>query len=309
MAGLDAGERVALPAGQGGEEPRERGQRDGEDHVRGLEVAGVRPHDAVLDRADGRAEPDAVAEPRGERQRQTLVPARDAVAGKRGEGRDVLEHARGEPLRALGRGDLDAREHRLGDGRGQPEPADQLGDRAVALHRPGERGARRLEVGRRRRDPARLALVVAHARVREREALARREAAQLVVAVEHELRAALDHRAREPRGPDAPADAVARLQHEHVRAALREPVGGGEAREARADDDRAAAHARWTIRPAIIVRSTPVRAISPTGISRRSRSSTMRSASSPASSRPGHLLLVELERARARCACPAPRAA
>ena len=67
-----------------------------------------------------------------------------------------------------------------------------------------------------------------------------------LVAVEHELGAALDHRAAGLVRPHAAADAVARLEHEDVDAAVRELGGGGQAGEPGSDDD-GLAHAARTI--------------------------------------------------------------
>ena len=70
--------------------------------------------------------------------------------------------------------------------------------------------------------------------------------AQDLVAVEHELGAALDHRAAGAVRPHAAADAVARLEDEDVDAAVRELGGGCEAGEPGSDDDHIG-HAARTI--------------------------------------------------------------
>ena len=141
---------------------------------------------------------------------------------------------------------------------GSPSPRHELGDGAAAAGRGRlrQRRAGRLQVGARRGHAARLAHVVAHAGVDQLQPLAGGEAAQRVVAVEDELRAALDHRragrALDAVRPHAAADAVARLEHEHVarrarragrpRRARRSPRRRRSSARSRAVDDAAADH-------------------------------------------------------------------
>ena len=132
----------------------------------------------------------------------------------------------GVELVALQRtGDLDPGEHRLGDRARQRQSAQQLGHRATRLAARRQLG--QLAARRRHRvrvhpvDAARLADVVAHARPGELEPGLRGVGLQHVVALEHELGAALDRRQRAARrrerfGPHAAADAVARLEHHDV---------------------------------------------------------------------------------------------
>ena len=90
---------------------------------------------------------------------------------------------------------------------------------------------------RRRRAATRLALAVPHPLVPEAEPEPLDERADRVVAREDELGAQLDDGAvRELPRPDAAADPVARLEHDHLDARGGERVGRGEAGEPGADD-------------------------------------------------------------------------
>src|SRR5690348_16832716 len=85
---------------------------------------------------------------------------------------------------------------------------------------------------------ARLAVAVQRALLAEGEPAACRELVHRLVAGQHELGAPLDERAvREALRPDAPADAVARLEHDDLVPGTDECIGGSEARKPGADDE------------------------------------------------------------------------
>ena len=110
--------------------------------------------------------------------------------------------------------------------------------------RPRHRSARLLQLLRGQLHPARLAHVVAHAGVGQLEPEPLRERAHHLVAREHELGAALDHRATHAVRPHAAADPVAGLEDAHVDAAVGELERRREARVARPDDRDPAQNSR-----------------------------------------------------------------
>ena len=193
----------------------------------------------LVERADLDPQPHALPEPLGHRLREPLVAAGDPVAGQRLERGGVLEHLGIEPVSTERGGDLDTREHGLGRGGRKVGSGHHLrhGGGCALARRPRHGAARGLELFGRARHAARLAHVVAHAGVGELEAEAGGVMPQDLVAVEHELGAALDHGAAGAVRPHAAADAVARLEHADVDAAVRELGRGCEAGEPGADDD------------------------------------------------------------------------
>ena len=212
----------------------------------------------LVERAHRRAEPHAVAELCGHGLREPLVAAGDPVAGQRLERRHVLEDLGGEPVGAEGGGDLDAREDGLRGRGGEAGGGDDLrhggggagrrGGSAAGRQRfggrPRHRSARLLQLLRGQLHPARLAHVVAHAGVGQLEPEPLRERAHHLVAREHELGAALDHRASHAVRPHAAADPVAGLEDAHVDAAVGELERRREARVARPDDRDPAQNSR-----------------------------------------------------------------
>ena len=228
----------------------------------GRSPASVRTTPSSIAR-DRRPQPDALAEPR--RPWRARGPGCRRRSGGWAAGR-TRRRARGRSGRAARRPARTRSRRARAPRRRRRDPARGCGRgrRPSRPRRPRRRRRARPAAWRRGGvgvDTARLAHVVAHAGVGEREAEAVRQPAQLGVAVEHELGAVLDHRAAAARDvdalrPDPPADAVARLEHEHVVAAVRQLGRRGEPREPRADDDDPAhrRHARSRGRPSAPVR-------------------------------------------------------
>ncbi len=157
------------------------------------------------------------------RSARAWLPPATRWLGQRLERGHVVDDVRRQVVGRPGARHLDARAHRLRHLGPDVEPVEQVGDADAGSALAGREGARGGAHVRDRDavDTARLADVVAHPGVDQREPEAVEPAAHGVVAGEHELRAPLDHRAGAARtverlGPDPPADPVPRLMDHHV---------------------------------------------------------------------------------------------
>ena len=152
VAELDAVERLALPRpGARRRAQRRTRERDGDDHVLGLEVAG-RPsaRRRPRPRATGVPSRTRVAEPpRPCASARPWLPPAIRWLGSGAKAATCSSTLVCEPLRALRAGDLDAGEHGLGDARLQPEAADERrrpSAPAARRGRAGELRARGLQI-------------------------------------------------------------------------------------------------------------------------------------------------------------------
>ena len=178
-------------------------------------------------------------EPRG----HLLVPAGDPRGAQGSHGGDVGDDLRGQGPERSCAGHLDARLERLPHAGLERQTVERLGD-ADPLTGSYAREQRRRggeAVGGRADPTAGLADVVAHAGVADLETEARAQVALHVVAVEHELRAALHdrhpQRAFDRRGPDSSPNTVARLEHDDVVTGPDEDVGARQPGEPGPDHD------------------------------------------------------------------------
>ena len=176
-----------MAVGQRGLEadPAEHARRHGNHAGIGVELSAARgdPHGAVapLDSLDGRAEPDRVAEPLRQPERQPLVPAGHARGRLLVDVRDAGEVARRHLFSRARARDLDACQERLAHAGVDLQPVEELlraqlrrdaVERALdTRHRGGH------PLVRRRRAAARLAAPVCHALVAELETEPRRQLA------------------------------------------------------------------------------------------------------------------------------------
>ena len=196
--------------------------------------AARRPGDAG-DRGRG---VNCVAETLGEPERDPVVAADDAVTGEVAEaGRAFGERRRVLIVELVPGRDSQAGGDRRASTRRGHEPLERIRDRATA--RLAERRSRRFQLlAGDRRPVAGLAVAVERALLEELEPEPRGRLPQDVVAGEDELRAELHNGAvLEPRRMDTPADAVPRLEHQHLGAACRERLRRREPGKAGANDD------------------------------------------------------------------------
>jgi hypothetical protein len=201
-----------------------------------------RPGLDLLEARDRVRQPDPVAEPGGQRAGKPLVAAGDPVRRCVAERRNAAQfNCRDVIGERCGR-DLHARANRLAHAGGLVEAVEQrrrgAASHLLVLERPRDRGRGlpQLLLGD-RLAAARLAPPVRHALLPQAEPEPARGLLDARIAGQDELGAHLDHAAaRKLARPHAPADPVARLEHDHLAASPREGLGGRQAREAGADD-------------------------------------------------------------------------
>ena len=190
-----------------------------------------------LDCLDRAFEQERRAERRGERLGQPAVPSLDAERVELPEAGAGLGEDGGVEVGGRVRArDLDAGGDRLGRAGGQAERREGVEHGSVERglaelpDRPGELRARHA------RAAARLAVAVVRPLAVQPQPQPPRGRVQHLVAREDELGAALRDAAGEGRRPDAPSDAVARLEHDDLGPLAPQRVGGSQAGQAGADD-------------------------------------------------------------------------